>query len=103
MRRRKADSLEVQQMKAQAREEKARKQVSKTSGYVSFIWFVYICICALDFVGQRSNLGIIPQEHLSTLSFEAKSLSGQGLTDKAKPESPRALAVSTFLVCYYHA
>lgn len=29
MRRRKADSLEVQQMKAQAREEKARKQVSK--------------------------------------------------------------------------
>lgn len=30
MRRRKADSLEVQQMKAQAREEKARKQVSKT-------------------------------------------------------------------------
>lgn len=31
MRRRKADSLEVQQMKAQAREEKARKQVSKTA------------------------------------------------------------------------
>uniref|UniRef100_A0A2K6LLH7 NF2, moesin-ezrin-radixin like (MERLIN) tumor suppressor n=1 Tax=Rhinopithecus bieti TaxID=61621 RepID=A0A2K6LLH7_RHIBE len=30
MRRRKADSLEVQQMKAQAREEKARKQVSMT-------------------------------------------------------------------------
>ena len=30
MRRRKADSLEVQQMKAQAREEKARKQVRKT-------------------------------------------------------------------------
>jgi merlin protein len=31
MRRRKADSLEVQQMKAQAREEKARKQVSRAS------------------------------------------------------------------------
>lgn len=31
MRRRKADSLEVQQMKAQAREEKARKQVSRTA------------------------------------------------------------------------
>ncbi len=31
MRRRKADSLEVQQMKAQAREEKARKQVRDIS------------------------------------------------------------------------
>lgn len=38
MRRRKADSLEVQQMKAQAREEKARKQVSRWTAVVSWWW-----------------------------------------------------------------
>lgn len=59
MRRRKADSLEVQQMKAQAREEKARKQVSKTSGFVPCIWFVYICICALDWVSFLKDIYFI--------------------------------------------
>lgn len=52
MRRRKADSLEVQQMKAQAREEKARKQV-RTVLFVSVGLCIYVSVyLILEATGQ---------------------------------------------------
>lgn len=55
MRRRKADSLEVQQMKAQAREEKARKQVSSTS-----FWLMMSPACLVSCgLGRKSGCGLV--------------------------------------------
>ena len=58
MRRRKPDSMEIQQMKAQAREEKFRKQVHTVNCLVGFIFvMVYIrfLIGANIFNGNNAN------------------------------------------------
>lgn len=94
MRRRKADSLEVQQMKAQAREEKARKQVRSC-----FVWFMYICICVLDFGDHRSTLGIIFQDPSTCLLKQGVSSTKDSVINLSQQALGLCLYLPSVLPC----
>ena len=56
MRRRKPDTIEVQQMKAQAREEKHAKQMERSVLFLFVICLLFVCLFVDEEVSAKSIL-----------------------------------------------